>query len=112
MKERREEWSSEGPSPLKHADASSAEAAFEELLAGADPNIGLSYAWDKLLLSGTLIYRLHAGCIFSEANFRRRAERLEGAVRRRTGSDLRVVACRCGGGCREMPAAAVPSPPE
>ncbi len=46
---------------LEHADASSAEAAFDELLAGADPNIGLSYAWDKLLLSGALIYRLHAG---------------------------------------------------
>ncbi len=93
---------------LEYADASSAETAFEELLAGADPNIGLSYAWDKLLLSGTLIYRVHAGCIFSEENFRRMAERLEGAVRRRTGADLRVATCWCGGGCQEAPTAAPP----
>ncbi len=88
---------------LEHADASSAEAAFDELLAGADPNTGLGYAWDQLLLSGALIYRLHAGCLFSEANFQRIAERLEGAVRR-TRADLQVVACRCGGGCREVSA--------
>ena len=93
---------------LEHADASSAEAALEELLVGADPNIGLSYAWDKLLLSGALIYCLHAGCIFSEENFRRMAERLEGGVRRRRGADLRVVACWCGGGCQEVPALAPP----
>ncbi len=94
---------------LEHADAGSAETVFEELLAGADPNIGLSYAWDQLLLSGAMIYRLHAGCIFAEENFRRMAERLEGAVQRRTGADLRVVDCRCGGGCQEVPAVSAPT---
>ncbi len=89
---------------IKHADAEAAEAAFEELLAGADPDTGLTYAWDHLLLSGPLIYRLHAECTFSEESFRRMAERSETAVRRRKGADLRVVACRCGGGCREVPA--------
>ncbi len=93
---------------LEHADAGSAEAAFEELLAGADPDTGLSYAWDQLLRSGALIYRLHAGCTFSEETFRRLAERLEEAVRC-TGADLRVVACRCGGGCQEV-SAAPPTP--
>ncbi len=93
---------------LKHGDASSAEAAFDDLLAGADPDTGLSYAWDQLLLSDALIYRLHAECTFSEENFQRMAERLERAVRLRIGADLRVAGCRCGGGCREVPAA----PPE
>ncbi len=82
----------------EHDGSSSAEAAFDELLAGADPDIGLSYAWDEVLLSGTLVYRLHAECTFSEENFRRVAERLEAALLRRI--DLRV-ACRCGSGCRE-----------
>ncbi len=86
----------------EHGDARSAEGAFDELLAGADPRIGLSYAWDQLLLSGALVYRLHAGCIFSEENYQRMAEQLETAVRRRTGADLRVVDCRCGGGCRSQ----------
>ena len=90
---------------LEYGDASSAEAAFEELLASADPNIGLSYAWDQLLLSGARIYHLHAGCIFSEENFRRMAEQLEGPVRRRTESDLRITTCWCGGGCQEIPTA-------
>ncbi len=97
---------------LEHADDASAEVAFEELLAGADPNIGLSYAWDRVLLSGSLVYRLHAGCIFSEKNFKLMAERVEGAVRRRTASDLRIVACWCGGGCREVPAVEAPAQPE
>lgn len=94
---------------LEHENAGSAEAAFEELLADADPNIGLSYAWDRVLLSGALIYRLHAGCLFSEGNFQRIAEWLEEAVRRRTGSDLRVVACWCGSGCEELSAVHAPS---
>ncbi len=37
---------------LEHGSSSSAEAAFEEMIAGADPDTGLSYAWDQLLLSG------------------------------------------------------------
>ncbi len=94
---------------LEHANAGSAEAAFEELLAGADPDTGLSYAWDQLLLSGALVFRRHAGCTFSEESFRRVAERLEGAVQRLTEADLRVAACRCGGGCREV-SATPPSP--
>ncbi len=96
---------------LKHERASSAESAFEELLAGApstDPETWLGYAWGHLVLSGALIYRLHAECTFSEESFRRIAERLEGAVRRRRGTDLRVADCRCGGGCREVPT----TPPE
>ncbi len=89
---------------LEHGDAGSAEAAFEGLLAGADPDIGFSYAWDQLLLSGASIYRLHAECTFAEENFHKIAERLEGAVQRRTAADPRVAACRCGGGCREVSA--------
>ncbi len=86
---------------LEYGEARSADAAFEELLAGADPRIGLSYAWDSVLLSGALIYRLHAGCLFSKANFRRLADRLEEAVRR-TASDLRAAFCWCGSGCEEV----------
>ncbi len=33
---------------VEHGDTHSAEAAFEELLAGADPDTGLSYAWCQL----------------------------------------------------------------
>ncbi len=85
---------------LEHADAGSNEAAFEELLAGADPDTGLSY--------GALIYRPHAECTFSEESFRLIAERFQGAVERRTGADLRIGACGCGG-CREV-SAAPPAP--
>ena len=67
------------------------------LLAGADPDIGLSYAWDRLLLSGAVVYRLHAGCLWSEENFRRLAGRLEAVV-----WPHQRVACRCGGSCREL----------
>lgn len=84
----------------EHADAESARAAFDDLLAGADPDIGLSYAWDRLLRSSAVVYHLHAGCLWSEENFQRLAGRLEAAVQR---PDHRA-ACRCGGGCQELPA--------
>ncbi len=86
----------------EHADAQSARAGFDDLLASADPDIGLSYAWDRLLRSGAVIYHLHAECTFSEETFQQVAGRLEAALLRQP--DLRV-ACRCGGGCREVPAA-------
>ena len=82
----------------EHVDAESARAAFDDLLAGADPDIGLSYAWDRLLRSGAVVYCLHGGCLWSQEAFQRVAERLEAAVR----PDQRI-ACRCGGGCRELP---------
>lgn len=80
----------------EHGDTESAQAAFDDVLAGADPVIGLSYAWDRLLRSGAVVYHLHAGCTWSEENFQRVAARLEAAAKP---PDLRV-ACRCGGGCK------------
>ncbi len=34
---------------FEHTEAGSGETAFEELLASADPDVGLSYAWDRRL---------------------------------------------------------------
>lgn len=84
----------------EHADSQSARAAFDNLLAGADTDTGLSYAWDRLLLSGAVVvYHLLAECTFSEETFRRVAERLKAAVQH---PGLQVL-CRCGDGCREVP---------
>ncbi len=96
----------------EHGDVAAAEAAFDELLASADPDTGLSYAWDDLLLSGAVLYHLHAPCLFSEENFQRLVSRLEAAVQRQgQARSPRAFACRCGGGCREVAAAPeAPSP--
>lgn len=82
----------------EHDDAVTARSGFEDLLVGADPDTGLSYAWDLLLLSGAVVYHLHAECTWSEESFQQVAGRLEGAIR----CAHQRVACRCGGGCREL----------
>lgn len=84
----------------EHAGTEFGRSALEDLLTNADPDTGLSYAWDHLLQSGAMVYHLHAGCTFSEDAFQKMAGRIEEAVRHRP-FDLRVVTCRCGGGCRE-----------
>ena len=79
-----------------------AEEAFEATLAAADPDTGLTYAWDLLLLAEQRLARLHAECRWSEANF----ERIAGVVEERLAEQrwrvARKVLCRCGGGCREI----------
>ncbi len=57
--------------------AGEAQQAFQSLLAKAHPDVGLSYAWDHLILSGNTLMHLHAGCVFSEENFLRMVSELE-----------------------------------
>lgn len=66
----------------------------------ADPDMGLSYAWDYLLRRDKAIYHLHTGCIVSEGYFDIMVSNLRGAVYREGGDEPQALRCRCGGGCR------------
>ncbi len=84
---------------LEHfPDQASADAAFSfsALMKKADPNIGLSYAWDEVMLEGSTLVHLAAPCLFSKANFTRLAANLETALGR---SPERTLRCECGFGC-------------
>ena len=66
----------------------------------ADPDMGLSYAWDYLLRQERAIYHLHTGCIVSEANFDIMLGNLTAAVSREGEGEPQALRCRCGGGCQ------------
>ncbi len=89
-------------STFEHDTPFAAESAFDDLLASADPVIGLSYAWDHIFVSGTIVYHLHVPCLFSEDRFRQMVARLEKPIRRQSASNLRVATCWCGTGCEEI----------
>lgn len=71
-------------------------ATFTELAASADPDIGLSYAWDYVVLDGPRIFHLHAGCLFSDDAFAVMTVNLD---RWSAAGPDRALLCRCGAGC-------------
>ncbi len=82
----------------------SAQAAevFAEQAHDAHPDMGLTYAWDLLVLDGTQLHRLHAPCLFSEESFDTMSANLLEMISPATSQVLR---CRCGGGCLQTNAA-------
>ena len=72
----------------------------ERLLAEADPDVGLSYAWDFVTASGDSVVHLQAACTFPEASFLKLVLALaREAVQDVSGAPASFW-CRCGGGCR------------
>jgi hypothetical protein len=77
-----------------------AAAELERRLALADPDTGLSYAWDYVVAAADSIVHLHADCTFSAESFQKVALAL---ARKLTSSEAAAPVsfwCRCGGGCR------------
>ncbi len=83
------------------ADPVAARAAFQQLAANADPNTGLSYAWDYVLLDGPSTWHLSAPCLYSRANVEILEKNLAAEVlgSRPPAATLR---CTCGSGCDRM----------
>lgn len=76
--------------------AGAAAASFQALVRKADPNQGLSYAWDTVLLAGEEVVHLAAPCLFSKENY----GLLDRNLRRAVGAKVtRSIKCYCGGGC-------------
>ena len=82
-----------------YKNSEAAAQALRNIQGKAHPDMGLSYAWDYLLLQEKRLNHLHSGCMISEENFDIMVHNLrkhifqEGDVAH---ADLR---CRCGGGC-------------
>jgi hypothetical protein len=75
-----------------------AETAFDSLLEEADPDTGLSYAWDTVLLSDERVVHLWAPCLFSRENFGILEGNLASATIGKSASTS--IRCSCGGGCK------------
>jgi len=79
-----------------------AEQAFQGVAAEAHPDMGLSYAWDHLILSDHSLLHLHASCAFSESHFLQMVGELEKLVGPGEAGTTRALQCRCGGGCKAL----------
>jgi len=77
------------------ADAAAAGAFVAGLERSADENTGLTYAWDRVVVSGARVVWLHAPCGYSGPRW----ERLHGRMDAVFGATGPTLACRCGGGC-------------
>jgi hypothetical protein len=77
---------------------------FQSLFASSDVDMGLTYAWDYVLLQDSGVYWLHAACLYSENNWNTIRTLLEQAVcgKEKTKDLLNRFECRCGLGCKKM----------
>lgn len=87
---------------LTYPDPATAMAGAKSLLAGAHPDMGLTYAWDRVLATDNRIYWLQAPCLMSAQNWQRLQAALEIALESASGKSVRSFGCRCGGNCQPL----------
>lgn len=80
--------------------AAGAQAELERRLSAADPDVGLSYAWDLVTTGDDQIIHLHAECTFSERSFMELARAVLRTAAAHGSSSPSSFWCRCGSGCR------------
>ncbi len=91
---------------IAFASKKRAEKALREKYSSADPDMGLSYAWDFIAVQNMYLYHLHADCMLAESHFISATDALNEIL---TAADLfqknnnSAFFCRCGGPCRMMP---------
>jgi hypothetical protein len=72
--------------------------AFDFMRRNADRDIGLSYAWDAVMVVGDRMYHLHAPCSLSKTHFDALVAKL-GRLVAANPAAAPMLRCRCGGGC-------------
>ena len=85
------------------ADREEARTEVRRRLAAADPDTGLTYAWDLVTSRNDAVLHLHADCTISEELFLAISARLLEAVAGAGDRTEEAFSCRCGGGCRSTP---------
>jgi hypothetical protein len=96
-------------SRLSGAEAAAAEV--ERRLAAADPDTGLSYAWDLVASHAGSVLHLHAACTFSQEAFLQLALALGRQIAAAADEPPASFWCRCGGACRsDAPLGFAPAP--
>lgn len=82
----------------QYENESAALGGYHALRKKADPNTGLSYAWDYVVQTGDAVVHLSAPCLWSRANFGKLVDNVDASLGkgRVPGRTLR---CSCGSGC-------------
>ena len=81
----------------KFSSPEEAAGEFRTIKKAANPDFGLSYKWDTVLLSGPIVFHLQAECTLAEQHFTTLADRLVELTGDQEGQEK--IFCRCGGGC-------------
>ena len=84
---------------FRFATPEEAAGALTAWVAAGDPDTGHSYAWDRMVLTGESLLRVHGGCVFAAANFARVEAALARALTEAGAAPAASARCRCGGGC-------------
>lgn len=95
---------------LRVESRSGAEQAAAEIrrrLADADPDTGISYAWDFLTSAENRVLHLHAECTLPPDSFHQLMNRLT-ARTEAAANPGPSISCRCGGGCEGLAAGGAP----
>jgi hypothetical protein len=81
-------------------DAAAAAGEVERLLTTADPDMGLSYAWDAVVAHQASVVHLWAACTLPEVSFETVEEALTTELRAGGTEPGPSFRCRCGARCR------------
>jgi hypothetical protein len=81
-------------------DQAMAERRWQTLRQKAQPDLGLSCAWDYLVFRDRAICQLHAACTFSDQSFDTMAANLRAMLPEQEKDTGHQIRCNCGGGCR------------
>lgn len=84
----------------RHPDVDAATGEVARRLAAADPDTGLSYAWDFVTVDENRVLHLGADCTFTEATFKTVAAAMARAAGAQETAERSSFWCRCGAGCR------------
>lgn len=82
------------------SDQKSAEASFSKINMGANPDTGISYGWDLVLLREKRLFHLHADCTLAEQHFESLVHALTKITSTPDNHTPHALLCRCGGGCK------------
>jgi len=86
---------------LTYADEQTLQRSAESIYNSANPDTGLSYAWDHLITKGTKLYWLHAPCTYSEKVWDKLVLEFENAVSEDKLQLTSKFTCACGLPCRK-----------
>lgn len=83
-----------------HVSQEAAEESFSQINKDANPDTGISYGWDLVMLREKGIFHLHADCTLAERHFESLVHTLKQIVPTSGKHPSHALYCRCGGGCK------------
>ena len=84
---------------IKYPDGRTARSAHDRLRASANPDTGINYEWNYLVVKGNWMYWLNAGCAYSKSSWDGLVSGFKSDIGV-SGDTPAALKCRCGGGCR------------